>query len=237
MAKKIMVKKMDFDALSTYNKASVELVDLMEKKANELKPLREERKSIIAKRTEALAKEGAVLDDVLREFSVDKIDMAIDSVNEKYKKPLAECDKAMNSVLKRLNPNTFYAYAVAMDSKDTMYNVTGEFTYTKSNGEVESVVITAQHTFFKCIKAFYEDLGAFCTDDSKAMAKVVGYHAKRVGGLKFDRKTQDNVLKKKSEVCNSLVRDVINYLVYRGVVEESVDGTLTVVTKEEEQTA
>lgn len=237
MAKKIMVKNMDFVSLSDYNVASFEIIRLSAEKSNELAPLREERKKILEERAKALEKEGAVLDEVLRNYSIDDVERRISAVNEKYKAPLAECAKAQNKVLKLVNPNTFYAYAIAMDSTDSVFNATGEFVYTKNNGDVERVKVGAKDTFYQCIKSLYDDLGAFGTDDKKAMDKLIKFHAKRVGGLKFDRKTQDNVLKKKTEVVNALIRDIIKYLEVRGVIEVADNGAITKVEKKVESVA
>ena len=230
MSKKIMVKAMNFEALSDYNVASLEIIRLTEAKALELKPLREAKAQILEARKSDLAK-GIALDEVLTTHSLDKVEAEISAINFKYSAPLSECVKAQNKVLKLVNANTFYAYAVAMDSKDSLYKATGDFTYEKKSGEHETVKIGAKDTFFNCIKSLYVDLGAYGCDDTKAMDKVVQFHAKRVGGLKFDRKTQSNVLKKKSEVVNGLVRDVIEYLKVRGVVTVNEDGSLAKVER------
>ena len=225
---KVNVKKMDFVSLSDYNKASVEIIRLTAEKSAELKPLREQRTAILAERTKALAEEGAVLDDVLRKYSVDKVDAEIQSVNLKCAEPLRECAKAQNKVLKMVPANIFYAYAVSMDSMDSLFNATGEFTYEKKNGEHETVKIGSRGTFLACIKSVYADLGATGLDDKGALDKVVKFHAKRIGGLKFDRKTQDNVLKRKAEITNGLVRDIIAYLEARGTITVAEDGSITV---------
>lgn len=231
MSKKINVNHMNIEALSNYNVASLEIIRLTEEKANVLKPLREKKAQILAERTKALAVEGAVLDDVLRQYSTDKVDAEISAVNFQYAEPLREATKSQNKVLKLVNANIFYAYAICMDSMDSMFKVTGEFTYEKKNGEHESVKIGTKDTFYNCIKSLYEDLGAYGTEDEKSMAKVINFHAKRVGGLKFDRKTQDNVLKKKAEITNGVVRDVIKYLESRGTIIIAEDGSIKKVEK------
>lgn len=229
MSRKINVKNMDFESLSNYNVASLEIIRLTNEKAEALKPLREKKNAILEERKKALAVEGAKLEDVLRTYSLDVVESEISAVNFKYSEPLREATKAQNKVLKLVNPNTFYAYAVSMKSQDKLFNATGEYTYPKKNGENETVKIGAKDTFLNCIKKLYEDLGAYGTDDKKAMDKVVQYHAKRVGGLKFDRKTQDNILKKKPEITNALVRDVIEYLKVRGIITIAEDGTISKV--------
>jgi len=226
MSRKINVKAMDIESLSNYNVASFEILRLTAEKNAELKPLKDERTAILEARKKDL-EDGMALDEVLKKHSLDLIDSKIASVNFKYIKPMQEATKAQNKVLKLVNPNTFYAYVVSMDSMDSMFNATGEYKYEKKNGEIETIKIGSKDTFAKCIKKLYEDLGALGLEDEKAMDKVVKYHAKRVGGLKFDRKSQNNVLKKKSEIQNGLVRDVINYLVARGVVTVAEDGTIT----------
>lgn len=234
MSRKINVKNMDFASLSNYNIASLEIIRLTEEKAAALKPLREKKAAILEERKKALAVEGAVLEDVLRTYSLDVVEAEISAVNFRYAEPLREATKSQNKVLKLVNPNTFYAYAVSMNSMDKLFNATGEFTYEKKNGEHETVTIGTKDTFLACIKKLYEDLGAYGTGDKKAMDKVIQFHAKRIGGLKFDRKTQDNVLKKKAEVTNGLVRDIIEYLKVRGIVTVAEDGTLTKVMAEAE---
>lgn len=226
MSRKINVKTMDMQSLSDYNVASVELLRLNAEKAAEVAPLREERKTILAKRAEALSKEGAVLDDVLREFSLDAIDMKINAVNNKYAEPLKECAKAQNKVLRLIPADLVYAYKVSMDSKDSLFKATGTCTYEKKSGETVTVIINNKNTFFAGVKTVYEQLGALGTDDNKAMDKLVQYHTKRIGGLVFNRRTQENMYKKQSELANGLVRDIINYLVQRGVVTVAEDGSL-----------
>lgn len=234
MSRKINVKNMDFTSLSNYNVASQEIIRLTNEKAEALKPLREKKAQILEERKKALAVEGAILEDVLKTYSLDVVEAEISAVNFRYAEPLREATKSQNKVLKLVNPNTFYAYAVSMNSMDKLFNATGEFTYEKKNGEHETVTIGAKDTFLACIKKLYEDLGAYGTEDKKAMDKVIQFHAKRIGGLKFDRKTQDNVLKKKAEVTNGLVRDIIEYLKVRGIVTVAEDGTLTKVVAEAE---
>lgn len=226
MARKITVKFMDFESLSNYNVASVKLVALNNAKNEELKPLKEEKATILQNRAEALKVEGAVLDDVLREFSTDLVDMKINEVNFRYAEPMRECMKEQNKVLKLVNPNLYYAYCVSMESLDSCFNATGSYNYINKNGDNVSIKIGANDTFQKCIKKLYEDLGAGKVNDDIAIDKLVKFHAKRIGGLKFDRKSQSNVLKKKTELSNALVRDVITYLEIRGVVSVAEDGSL-----------
>lgn len=226
---KIKVKNMDIVSLSNYNVASVEMVRLNKEKVEELAPLKAEKAQILEQRAKALEVEGANLDDVLREFSTDKVEMQISAVNYKYSQLINECVKAQNKVLRLVNPNLFYAYCVSMDSMDSLFKATGEFTYIKNNGDAVTVKIGKNDTYFNCIKSVYEQLGATNTEDEKAMAKVIQFHAKRIGGLKFDRKNQILVFKKKTELTNGLVRDIISYLEVRGFITVAEDGTITKV--------